>query len=329
VASRVPSQELELLFRLGRYAEAEALAGDGLSATSSTRTRMKALNTLGIITRQQGHYEVAVRHIEGALALARELGEVARIAAYLNNLGATCIMLGEYDRAGEASKAALNLHRAADDAYGVVNTLLDLSSIYRAQNANERALKAMREALELARKEAFDNVIPVLLLTQGQALYQHGDLPEAERVALEMLGLMNEPGKAWDWDKAMVFNLLGRIATRQGKPEGARRYLMNGFLLAWRHQDIPTVLETMIAFAELEHFEGEHERAHKLLRAVLEHPGTSAIHCRDAEQLLEKFIGDLAEHPTRYFGEANPLPLEHWVPAFFGLEGEAKNQELN
>ncbi len=316
-----------LLFRLGRYAEAEALAGDSLDASLSTKTRMKALNTLGIITRQQGRYLVAVRHIEGALALARELGEAVRIAAYLNNLGATCISLGEYDRAGEASKAALNLHRANDDTYGIVTTLLDLSNIHLAQNADEHALKAIQEALELARKENFDNMISVLLLTQARALYHYGKLPEAERVVLEVLGQMDEPGDAWD--KMMSFNLLGRIATRQGKPERARRYLMNGFLLAWQHKDIPAVLETMVAVAELERFEGEHARAHKLLWAVLRHPSTSASGRHDAEQLLGEFIEQLAEHPTHYFAEADSLPLERWVPAFFGLEGETTNRELN
>ena len=316
-----------LLFRLSRYAEAEALAGDSLDAVLSTKTRMKAFNTLGIVTRQQGHYEAAVGHIEGALALARELGEVARIAAYLNNLGATCITLGEYERAAEASRAALNLHRASEDTYGVVTTLLDLSNIYSAQNAYERALKATKEGLELAREQGFDDVTPVLLLTRAQTLYQLEDLPEAEGAALEVLSLMTESGKAWD--KMMVLNLLGCIATQRGQPAQARRYLMNAFILAWQHKDMPTVLETMVAVAELELAEGEHKRAYKLLRAVLRHPSTSAIHRRAAEQLLGEFTEQLAEHPIRYFGEADPLPLEHWVPAFFGLEGKTTNRKLN
>lgn len=99
-------------------------------------------------------------------------------------------------------------------------------------------------------------MLPTLLLTQAQILYRLEDLPQAECVALEVLSLMDEPGRVSD--KAMVFNLLGRVATRQGNPKLARRYLMNGFLLAWQHRDTPTVLENMVAVAELECFEGEH-----------------------------------------------------------------------
>lgn len=239
-----------LLFRLRRYAEAEALAGDSLDASLSTKTRMKAYNTLGIITRQQGRYEVAVRHIEEALALARELGEVARIAAYLNNLGGACIWLTEYEKAEDAFRGALNLHQAADDVYGVVTTLIYLSAVHSAHKAFELTLKTVEAALRLAYENRFDDLLPLLLLSKAEALCRLNDLHQAECVCKEVLRLIKEVGGLVGPDE--VFNLLGRISIRQGDPVQARRYLTKGFLLAWRLKNAPSVLQIMLAMGELE-----------------------------------------------------------------------------
>ena len=309
-----------LLFRLGRYAEAEALAGDSLDGSLSVKTRMKALNTLGIITRQQGRYLLAVRHIEGALALARELGEVTRVAAYLNNLGATCIFLGEYERAEEASRAALNLHRATDDAYGVVTTLIDLSSIYSAQ-ADKRALEVVEEALELARKQSFDDVTSALLITKARVLYRLGDAAQAELICHEVMRLITKPG--YIWDEAQVLNLLGYIATRRGEQLKARQYLVKSFLLAWQHREIPTILEDMLALAELEFSENAYERARQLLVGVMRHPAASAVNRCDAE----RFFQHSGMH--QHLPQTGNVALERWVPAFFGLAGEATEREMN
>lgn len=309
-----------LLFRLSRFEEAEAAAQRGLEGTADLKIRMKASNTLGIIARQQGRYEVAATHIEAALAWAHKLGDTVRVAAYLNNLGATCIYLGDYARAEKATRTALSLHRAADDAYGVVNTLLDLSDICSCQNAFGQALDAVDEALELARGHAFGDVTPVLLLMKARALYRLGDLRHAELVGHKALDLMKEAGRVWE--KAMVLNLLGRVALRHNEAEKARRYLLQGFLLAWRHKDTPTILESMVAVAELELSENEHKRAYRLLDAAANHPAKPAADRQDAKKLLGA-LKNLTQYSARNPGETTATSLEQWVPAFFGLEGEA------
>lgn len=303
-----------LLFRLSRYAEAEALARDSLNASLSTKTRMKAYNTLGIIARQQGHYEVAVEHIEGALALARELDDMVRVAAYLNNLGGACIYLGDYERAEEVSKAALNLHRAADDVYGVVVTLIDLSNVYSAQSDFELAHKFLQEGLGLARGQEFNDLISLLLSNQAVALYGLTDLSQAKNTCHEALELMNDVGNAWD--KVILLNLLGRIAVGQGEAKQARRYLTKGFLLAWRYKDTPSVLENMLILAELEISRHAYARAYKLLSAVAVHPVTQSMTRRKAERLLK----EVEMHLSLETQDTTLLPLEQWVPEFFGLD---------
>jgi len=183
----------------------------------------------------------------------------------------------------------------------------------------------LREGFELARKHELDDLTLLLLNNEASTLYQLGDLSQAERICREVLELVKESGSPWD--KIMALNVLGRIFVRLDQPVQARRYLMNAFLLGWQHKDTPTVLDTMVAIAELELSEGKYERAYKLLGAVLRHPATSARERHAAEQFLTQFDGDLAQHPARYLGKANALPFERWVPAFFGLEGEATEQK--
>lgn len=302
-----------LLFRLARYDEAETFALRTLELSEAPKTRMKAFNTLGIITRQQGRYEEAVAHIEGALRLAQELGETARVAAYLHNLGATYMFLTRYDRAEEASRAALSLYQADDDFYGIVTSLIDLGVIYLAQQAYEPVLSIVDEALVLAREHNFHDVFVVLLLVRAQALERFGSVEEAKIIGHELLSLTNEPGHSSN--RVMTLNLLGRIAVLQHEPTQARRYLMQGFLLAWRHKDTPNVLENMVARAELELCEHHPKRAYKLLSVAVRTLATPPFARQNAEKLLR-----VLEHTLQEFEEPSAGPLERWLPAFLGLE---------
>lgn len=302
-----------LLFRLGRYAEAEALAQAALDGSQDKKLRMKALNTLGIVARQGGDYPRAAERLEGALALAQELGDVTRMAAYLNNLSATFVMLADDAVAEKAALAALQLHRKTGDHYGVATTLNDLSSIQKSKANYRTALDLIEEALEIASSRGFGDLVPICLLGQAFILYQTGEFSRVESVCSDVLKMSSDTVL-----KSSTFNLLGRVTARRGETARARDYLREGFLIAWRHKNVPVILENMVALAELEFRENAFGRAYRLARAVVDHPASSATERRDADLILTAVSGALPKHTDM----SEPLSLERWVPALLGLEVE-------
>ena len=307
-----------LLFRLGRYAEAEALAQAALDGSRDKKLRMKALNTLGIVARQQGDYPKAAERLEGALALAQELGDTVRVAAYSNNLGGIYLLLADYTRAEKAVRAALTLHQAATDTYGEAVTMIDLSSIYMQRGAYEHALEIAESSLTLAYERNFSDLIPLGLLNRAFALFRLGRLAQAEVVYREVLEMVNSAGHTWE--QATALTLLGRIATRRGQAAQARHLLTKGFLLAWRHQNMPEILDSLVAISELEYAKGAYDRAFQLLSAVITHPSTPPITHRDAEALVKKVSDQLPCRPS-----FTVAPMGGWLPALMGLEDEVSS----
>lgn len=208
-----------LAYRAYRLLDAQTLATRFLASplAEELQHRMKALNTLALVRKEQGQLQVAAVLTEQALQIAKDEGDIVRQAMYMTNLLSHWVKLGEF----EQIQNILPIARLITEQVGwiqlkVVMLWLELelpSSDYEkiisdgqrmlleAQNNNElqqvieirsyigraflelnqprKALEQIQEAISLAQK--VDNIEDAVnnLYLESRAFYRLGRTPQA------------------------------------------------------------------------------------------------------------------------------------------------------
>jgi len=170
----------------GRWIE-EALPR---AADAPPELRMKGLAVAGAIATRLGDLELAEERKQGALALARELGEDVWIARELSDLGTIAAMRNQMEYASELMEESAELFRKLDEPSRLATVLSNLGHIAGERGDYQRAIEVTEEALALQSSKAAA-VITVYNLGSHHLLA--GELDQArewlERAAAETLEL--------------------------------------------------------------------------------------------------------------------------------------------
>lgn len=114
-----------------------------------SRREAQTLHNLADLERQSGEPEAALLHLDRALGLFGELEERRWQARSLNLLGLIYEILGERSRAHTALEQALELRREVADTQGEAHTLTNLGWLAAGEGRQEEALGRYGQALEL------------------------------------------------------------------------------------------------------------------------------------------------------------------------------------
>lgn len=148
--------------KLGLLAEAvEIFAAEGYVAPAVDA--LCALASFHLARGEDAPVAVCVDHAKQLLALPDDPTPYA--LNYLN-LGRLCTEVGEYDEARSALRTAAKAFRSQNNAHGEAAGARALGQLYRAQGANDAALREFRRAIT--------------------ALYEQRDEPAVVQVALEL-----------------------------------------------------------------------------------------------------------------------------------------------
>jgi tetratricopeptide (TPR) repeat protein len=175
----------------------------------------------GSLAERQGDYPQAQRWEEDALAVFRELGDQAGIAAALRYLGSVAHGQLDYARAAELEAAALRIFRELGDDSGVRAMLNNLGLTAFYQHDYLRAAELLEEALMRARASgALSSMATALnnlsLVAQAQRDYPRAADLQAEALELyELLGNSN--------GLAHCFENFALIAAALDEPQRAAR----------------------------------------------------------------------------------------------------------
>ena len=135
--------------RIGYGSEAlmwlEAVVGLGDAVPPEIRVQM--YNIAGIIAYNQVDYDRATQFYEQTLTLAREIGDMKRLAGAINNLGLIAKQRGDYARAESLITEYLEMQRAWGDQKRVAMALCNLSDAPLYQGDLERAQALCEESL--------------------------------------------------------------------------------------------------------------------------------------------------------------------------------------
>jgi tetratricopeptide (TPR) repeat protein len=154
-----------------------------------------ACNTLGMVSLAQGNPSEASKHLERALALARQLEDVGAESTYLSNAAVARMMLGDFDGAWSNFTKTFELAEAAGDAVGVASAYTNLAWVAAGRAEWETACDMARRALPMKRRQGHREAEAETLLWLGHALTGLGRLDEALQAYRPSLAIREELGQ--------------------------------------------------------------------------------------------------------------------------------------
>jgi predicted ATPase/class 3 adenylate cyclase len=114
---------------------------------------------LGMLLRQQGEFDAALRILERSVAIARDVGDQDREARVLNSLGITHHHLGHLDTARSLFEDSIAISWQLGNAVLVSMRLVNLGNVEIDAGNLDRATEVLQEALTLHKEQ--DNVLGV------------------------------------------------------------------------------------------------------------------------------------------------------------------------
>lgn len=257
---------VELALRAGEHADA-AMRAETLREESrrdgDSRLEVELLQVLGRAQTGLGQLEPAREHLQRAIDLARELGDVAREAGgryHLGNLHAHGRRLHE---AEQAYRLAAETFRSLRDHRGEALALANLALMAERAGRRQDARDAYREALARLQELGIPREIGRVTFNLGVSERDLGELAQAAKHFDAAAAALAQAG-ASDI-RVMVGAARADLAALQGDPEGARKVLEG--VAIWR--DEATWLPQsawLTAMARVEELAGERKRARELLQ---------------------------------------------------------------
>jgi predicted ATPase/DNA-binding SARP family transcriptional activator len=260
----------------GRYHEVRQWMDAAVTAypDAPAGLRAKALLGSGRLALLQCDYAPAVRRLEAALRLYRELDDARGIASSLQVLGSVAREQGRYARAVELHAESLAVAAAAGDRWAVASAHGYLSFACWLQRDFDRAAADAATALDMFREHGDVEGAVWALINLGAVARYRGDAERASALLTESLSRSEEigfrEGIAWSVEQ------LGLLAAVDGDPAAVsllRRSLDLHIELRdrWR---MASVLEDLAAIALSQRAAGQAARLLGAAEAIRDAIGT-------------------------------------------------------
>lgn len=250
-----------LLIR-GQFTDAHALHTQALHAVGALGDRdaqSRIRNDMGITCHRLGRHDDALDHLQAALALARETGNLGQQARALGNIGIVYEKFGWYSRALEQHQEQLAITRRIGDRAGAARALSNSGIAYEMLGRHADALDQHQQRLRMAR-EAADPVGEVHALANvGNAHARLGRYGEAGRHHRRALRISREAG--YRYGEAYVLVYLAADLRCSGRPDQAAEHCREALRIAREVGDRNAEFEALDGLARTLHDTGRHREA--------------------------------------------------------------------
>jgi non-specific serine/threonine protein kinase len=184
-------------FARGYLAEGRGwLAAAQAAADAAPTVRAEALHGAGVLARSQGAYAEAAALLEASLAIRREHGDAAGVAAALYDLGRVAHRRGEYGHSSTLLEESLALRRGVGDAHGAAEVLAHLGLVALHRGDAPAGRRYLEKSLGLFRALGSASGIATALGALGGAAGSQGDHERAAALLNESARLFGEAGNA-------------------------------------------------------------------------------------------------------------------------------------
>jgi predicted ATPase/transcriptional regulator with XRE-family HTH domain len=227
------------------------------------------LDNLAVLAKEQGDFRAALALHEDALVAQRALGRPREIAATLNNLGGDHESLSDYRQAVACFAEALTLSRSVGDFHIELISMVNLGGAAQHLGDYARARALGEEALARARQLESTRYAAIALLNLGSVALDRGEAPMAVERFREALGLFVTLGSGTRL--ALAHGHLGEALRLAGDLAGAKAALADGLAHASTIADDWTATHLILYQGALAEELGETVAALAHYRAALAH----------------------------------------------------------
>jgi predicted ATPase/class 3 adenylate cyclase len=224
-------QGLQLVFLLKLYWYQRGLMSLGYRVTleALSRTldngrsvlRCRGLADVGQFCSYMGRYAEARGYLEESLAIARELGDVKRIAAVLQPLGLACMSEGSTDRARECLAEAVEVARKVDNPRQLASALSCRAQLLRQQKELAEADRLSAEAIDIAQRLGDQESVAIGLLNRAMVAIEQGSARTALPALKQALQIGVDTGSHFV-SQAALDVMAGAAAALGDAPAAAR-----------------------------------------------------------------------------------------------------------
>lgn len=258
--------------RQGNLAEAERWykrALVGMSRSASGEGMIKALNNLGLVHRNLGHWDRAADYFQRGIEAAERLGHYSTIAVCSSNLGLVHFHRGDWSRATACFQRSLGIFREVGHTLGVVSASLGLGRIHLVLREWDAARTLLEEAHSLARQRRLTREQVVSLEFLGDYHLERGDLAAAETCFRD--GLRMAAGFAPRSDHvAELSRRMGELELARGNAAAAIAHLQETLSIAREIHDRREEAITLRTLGEAYAILGDAPRARARLGEAME-----------------------------------------------------------
>ncbi len=180
------------LLMLGHRVTIEALARAGAQGRDSVRSR--GLFDAGQLCCFMGRYAEAQGYLEESLAIAREVGDKARVAAVLQSLGMACVGEGDLARAQALSEEAVALAQERGNTRQLAAAINGLAQVHRMGGQLDAAEPLYEKVLTLARDLGDREYVAIFLVNLAMVSVDRGAGDRARSLLSEVLMIAEEIG---------------------------------------------------------------------------------------------------------------------------------------
>jgi predicted ATPase/class 3 adenylate cyclase len=170
----------------------------GVEALARTRqddrsvVRCRALFDVGQVACYMGRYAEGQRHLEESIAIARELGNDARIASALQPLAMAYLGQGNAAAAERLLDEALELVRAQGNKHDLAAALNAMAQVHRTRKDLDAALPLYEQVVGLARETGDRESVAFGLLNLAMASIARNANDRVPAILLEALAIADE-----------------------------------------------------------------------------------------------------------------------------------------
>ncbi len=208
-----------------------------------TTTHITTLGNLGFSYDAKDQKTIALDYYEQALAIARQIGDTAEIAANLANIGQLKTIMGHYAEALEYMEEALAIDRAAGDESIIATDLNTIGRIYDSWGLRDKAVQYLEEAMEIDTRLGNEEKIAIRLNSLGLVYknWQKYDRAlESFQKALEIDARMDNPAKV-----ALRRANIGSTFLAMARPDQAIPFLEQAISF-YRENNMPSYLASSL-----------------------------------------------------------------------------------
>ena len=309
---------------IGELTRAHDTLEDSLAIAREIRnqgTMARALTWLGATEMLLGDYDSANAHQRESIAIAREEDDVTVLATALISLGDLCYRRSDYDEAVLCLDEGLALSRELGDRWRQGVGLQSLGFVYWGKGDYHKAIECFSQSLDLQKAINDFSGISDALNGLGAASYMLKDYASARGYYQESLEQAHKVGPQSPAVSRALINL-GEVAFDMGDIDDAEAFQTEALRLSMQMGAVPKMVYLLFGMARLRDHAGDKVTALEWVTLARHHPATAADTLETSEQFYTELQKQLKPANAKAaIKRGKALQLEAVVEAILATTG--------